>query len=99
MTSLLTITTLFPNPVQPTHGVFLPARLGKLLATGEFHGEVIAPVPWLPPLVNHPSLGPLARIPRVRRWGEVTVHHPRYLIVPKIGMTLTPHSLFGTLKR
>ena len=85
--------------MQPTHGAFVAARLEKLLATGEFKGEVIAPVPWLPPLVNYPSLGPLARVPRVRRWGEVTVHHPRYLVVPKIGMTMTPHTLYWALAR
>ena len=99
MPSLLTITTLFPNPVQPPHGAFVATRLEKLLSLGEFQGEVIAPVPWLPPLVSYPSLGPLARVPHVRRWGGVTVHHPRYLVVPKIGMTLTPHTLFWTLKR
>jgi glycosyltransferase involved in cell wall biosynthesis len=99
MPSLLTITTLFANPVQPTHGAFVATRLEKLLASGEFQGEVIAPVPWLPPFVSYPSLGPLARVPRVRRWGDVTVHHPRYLVVPKIGMTLTPDTLFWTLKR
>jgi len=99
MPSLLTITTLFPNPVQPVHGAFVAARIGKLLATGEFDGEVIAPVPWLPPLVNYASLGPLWRVPRKRYWHKVTVHHPRYLVVPKIGMALTPHTLFWTLKR
>ena len=99
MPSLLTITTLFPNPVQPVHGAFVAARIGKLLATGEFDGEVIAPVPWLPPLVNYASLGPLWRVPRKRCWHKVTVHHPRYLVVPKIGMALTPHTLFWTLKR
>jgi teichuronic acid biosynthesis glycosyltransferase TuaC len=99
MPSLLTITTLFANPVQPAHGAFVLARLEKLLASGEFKDEVIAPVPWLPPLISYPSLGALARVPRVRRWGNVTVHHPRYLVVPKIGMTLTPHTLFWTLKR
>jgi teichuronic acid biosynthesis glycosyltransferase TuaC len=99
MPSLLTITTLFPNPVQPVHGAFVAARIGRLLATGEFDGEVIAPVPWLPPLVNYSSLGPLSRVPRKRCWHKVTVHHPRYLVVPKIGMALTPHTLFWTLKR
>jgi glycosyltransferase involved in cell wall biosynthesis len=98
MPSLLTVTTLFPNPVQPTHGAFVATRLGKLLAAGEIDGEVIAPIPWLPPLVNYPSLGRLARVPRVRRWENITIHHPRYLVVPKIGMKLTPHTLFWTLK-
>lgn len=99
MPSLLTITTLFPNPVQPTHGAFVAARIGKLLATREFDIEVIAPVPWLPPLVNYSSLGALSRVPHKRCWNQVTVHHPRYLVVPKVGMALTPHTLFWTLKR
>ena len=96
--SILTLTTLFPNPVQPAHGAFVATRLEKLLATGGFRAEVIAPVPWVPPFVNYKSLGHLARVPHVRRWGEVNVHHPRYLILPKLGMQMSPHSLYVTLK-
>lgn len=99
MLSLLTVTTLFPNPVQPTHGSFVATRLEKLVASGEVTAEVVAPVPWLPPLVRYPSVGRLDLVPTIRSQSRLTVHHPRYLVVPKIGMTLTPHTLFWTLKR
>lgn len=98
MLSLLTVTTLFPNPVKPTHGPFVATRLEKLVASGEVVAEVVAPVPWLPSWVRYPSAGRLDLVPRTRLHGGLTVHHPRYLVVPKIGMTLTPHTLFWTFK-
>lgn len=99
MLSLLTVSTLFPNPVNPTHGPFVATRLEKLVASGEALSEVVAPVPWLPSWVRYPSAGRLDLVPRTRLHGGLTVHHPRYLVVPKIGMTLTPHTLFWVLKR
>jgi len=99
MLSLLTVTTLFPNPVQPTHGAFVATRLEKLLATDEARAEVIAPVAWVPPLVGYPSAGRLDRVPLVETRGNLTVHHPRYLVLPKLGMTLTPRTLCWTLER
>jgi glycosyltransferase involved in cell wall biosynthesis len=98
MPSILTVTTLFPNPVQPAHGAFVAARLEKLLASGQITAEVLAPVPWLPPFLRHASAGRLDQVPRERIEQGLRIHHPRYLVVPKIGMTLTPHTLFRTLR-
>ena len=99
MLSILTVTTLFPNPVKPTHGSFVATRLEKLVASNEVTAKVVAPLPWLPSWVRYPPVGRLDLTPRTRLHGELTVHHPRYFVVPKIGMTLTPHTLFWTLKR
>jgi glycosyltransferase involved in cell wall biosynthesis len=99
MLSILTVTTLFPNPVQPMHGTFVATRLEKLLATNEVEAEVIAPVAWIPPLVRYPSAGRLDRVPLVTTRGNLAVHHPRYLVIPKIGMTLTPRALTWALER
>lgn len=99
MLSILTVTTLFPNPVKPTHGSFVATRLEKLVASNEVTAKVVAPLPWLPSWVRYPPAGRLDLTPRTRLHGELTVHHPRYFVVPKIGMTLTPHTLFWTLKR
>jgi glycosyltransferase involved in cell wall biosynthesis len=99
MLSLLTVTTLFPNPVKPTHGSFVATRLEQLVASGEVTAEIVAPVPWLPSWVRYTPAGRLDLVPRMRLHGGLTLHHPRYLVVPKIGMTLTPHTLFWTLKR
>jgi teichuronic acid biosynthesis glycosyltransferase TuaC len=99
MLSLVTVTTLFPNPVQPAHGAFVATRLRELLTSGEVCAEVIAPVPWMPPGFSHPSAGRLQLIPRYRQEGEVLVHHPRYLVIPKIGMNLTPQTLYLAQKK
>jgi len=98
MLSILTVTTLFPNPVNPSHGSFVATRLGKLVESGEIDAEVIAPVPWSPSWLPYSPSGRLDSVPRLRMHGGLKVHHPRYLVVPKVGMTLTPHTLFRSLK-
>ena len=99
MLSLLTITTLFPNPIQPTHGIFVATRLEKLLNTRRATAHVIAPVPWIPPLVRHKGAGRLDLIPAQTKRGPLVIEHPRYIVIPKIGMTLAPRTLFHALKR
>jgi len=98
MLSILTVTTLFPNPVNPAHGSFVATRLEKLVESGEIQAEVLAPVPWQPSWLPYSPAGRLDRVPKFRMHGGLKVHHPRYVVVPKIGMTLTPHTLFWTLK-
>jgi hypothetical protein len=88
--SLLTLTTLFPNPVQKTHGVFVETRLRKLLATGEATARVLAPIPWVPAFIDHSSLGPVHRVPTHIVRDGIDIDHPRYLVVPKIGMSIAP---------
>ena len=98
MLSILTVTTLFPNPVNPSHGSFVATRLEKLVASGEVEAEVLAPVPWSPSWLPYSPSGRLDRVPRFRMHGGLRVHHPRYLVVPKVGMTVTPRTLFWTLR-
>ena len=98
MLSLLTVSTLFPNPVQKAHGAFVAARLRELIASGQARAEVLAPVAWVPSWLSYPGAANLHLIPRMRQDGALRIHHPRYLVIPKIGMTLTPHTLFWTLR-
>src|SRR5262245_35545841 len=97
--SLLLVSTLFPNPVQTTHGVFVETRLRKLLTSGEANARVLAPIPWLPTFVNYPALGPLYQVPRRLVRDGVIIDHPRYVVVPKIGMSLTPYTLYRAMRR
>jgi teichuronic acid biosynthesis glycosyltransferase TuaC len=97
--SLLTVSTLFPNPVQGSHGIFVETRLRKLLATGEARARVLAPIPWLPSFVKYPSLGPLHRVPPQLVRDGVTVDHPRYLAIPKIGMSVAPYTLYRAMRQ
>ena len=95
--SILTVSTLYPNDVQPSHGIFVETRLRKLVASGLVDAHVIAPVPWLPPFISYGAVGPLWKVPRHRERGGISVEHPRYLVVPKIGMNIAPYTLYRAM--
>jgi glycosyltransferase involved in cell wall biosynthesis len=88
---LLVISTLYPNPAQPRHGIFVETRLRHLLADGAVTATVIAPVPWFP--FRSSAFAEYSKyrdIPRSETRNGVEVNHPRYLAIPRIGMLLTP---------
>jgi len=93
---LLTVTTLYPNAENPRHGIFIQTRLQHLLEDfRDVDVKVIAPVPWFP--FRAQWFGQYARYARVARHEKLQgleVHHPRYLVIPKVGMYLTPFFLF-----
>ena len=91
MKRLLVITTLYPNSAQNRHGIFVETRLRHLLATGKITATVVAPVPWIPFKTKlSSSYAGYSDIPRQTERKGITVYHPRYLVIPKIGMLFTP---------
>ncbi|MBI1179239.1 MAG: glycosyltransferase [Alphaproteobacteria bacterium] len=89
--NVLSVTTLYPNRAQPVHGIFVENRLRHLAASGEVALTVVAPVPWFP--FASPRFGryaAYARAPRREERHGIEVFHPRYPVIPKIGMTLAP---------
>ena len=97
--SVLTVTTLFPNSAQQAHGIFVETRLRKLVASGHVVARVLAPVPWLPPLVEYGNLGRIRDVQRREVRNHLVVEHPRYVVIPKIGMNVTPYTLYRALHR
>ncbi len=92
---VLTFTTLYPNEAMPTFAMFVEQRLRHLVASGEVDARVIAPVPWFPfKGERFGAYGRFARVPGDEMRHGLPLSHPRYLVVPKIGMTLTPNSLY-----
>ncbi len=90
----LVFTTLYPNAARPAHGVFVEQRLRKLIATGEVATRVLAPVPWFPS--KSPRFGEYAQfaaVPRSEVRHGILIEHPRYLLLPKIGMSSAPYFL------
>lgn len=95
---LLTFSSLYPNAAQPNHGIFVRNRLLQLVASGGADSVVVAPVPYFPDLP-----APLARlaggwaayggVPASEKRDGLDVSHPRYPVLPKIGMSLTPRSM------
>lgn len=90
----LLFSTLYPSSARPLHGIFVETRLRELLKTGGVETRVVAPVPWFPS--TNPRWGDYARMartpPREVHHG-IDVLHPRYPLLPKIGMTIAPFAL------
>jgi len=97
--SILTTTSLFPNSRQPSHGIFVETRLRRLMSGGKVAARVLAPVPWAPPGLLGPEMKKLRSIPDFELRNGLEVDHPRYAVVPKIGMNLTPHTLYRAMRR
>ncbi|MBC7950490.1 MAG: glycosyltransferase family 4 protein [Rhodospirillaceae bacterium] len=93
---VLTFTTLYPNAAQPVLGIFVENRLRHLAASGEVQAQVVAPVPWFPS--SAPAFGQwgrFARAPKAEDRHGLRVWHPRYPVLPKIGMIVAPALLYA----
>ncbi len=100
MLHVLVFSTLYPNQAQPNHGIFVENRLRHTLAQGGIEATVLAPVPWFP--FRNPAFGRYAHyagVPRQEIRHGLTVYHPRYPVIPKIGSRLTPAFLYRAAKR
>lgn len=88
---ILTFTSLFPNNRQPSHGIFVENRLRHLVESGSVDLTVIAPVPWFP--FRSPVFGQYAKyadVAPVETRHGVKVLHPKYPVLPKVGMNIAP---------
>src|SRR5688500_3266833 len=91
---ILTFTTLYPSAVRPQHGIFVETRLTHLRRRIGADVEVVAPVPWFPSgAARFGKYALFARTPREEIREGAKVHHPRYLMVPGLGMYMQPFSL------
>ncbi len=92
---ILTFSTLYPNAETPGHGIFVETRLRHLLA--DFAGlaaKVVAPVPWFPFAAKRfGHYAKFARVPKSEQRNGISILHPRYLQLPKIGMNAAPQFL------
>ena len=97
---ILTITTLYPNAEAPYHGIFVENRLLHLLKSGLIESAVLAPIPWFPFGAKlFGRYGQMARVPALERRSGVRVSHPRYPVIPMLGMSLAPLLLYLSLRR
>jgi teichuronic acid biosynthesis glycosyltransferase TuaC len=100
----LLFSTLYPSSARPLHGVFVETRLRELLRSGQTDTKVVAPVPWFPSTgARFGRYAAMARTPQRETRNGIDVWHPRYVALPKIGMTAAPLLLalgaLGALRR
>ena len=95
---LLTFSTLFPHAGRPNHGIFVENRLRHLLAGGEATSVVLAPVPWFPsPSARFGALALHALAPVTECRHGIMIRHPRYPVIPKLGMSVAPWLLYRAM--
>lgn len=88
---VLSFTSLYPSSVRPQHGIFVETRLRELLGSGSVEVQVVAPVPWFfSTNARYGEYALVARTPLMEFRNGVNVRHPRYLLPPKVGMTIAP---------
>lgn len=90
----LLFSTLYPSSVRPFHGIFVETRLRELLKSRLIETQVVAPVPWFPS--SNPRFGEYAKMaatPTAEEHNGLRVHHPRYLLPPKVGQNIAPFVL------
>src|SRR5688572_5944599 len=98
MLDIVTATTLYPNALQPRHGIFVERRLLQLSRTGAIQARVVAPVPWFPCRSKRfGRYGLYAEIPASEVRHGIPVAHPRYPVLPKIGMHVAPALMAAAL--
>lgn len=87
----LLFSTLYPSSARPVHGIFVETRLRELLRSGEVETKVVAPVPWFWSTdARWGDYAAMARTPAREQRNGVDVLHPRYPLIPKLGMTTAP---------
>jgi teichuronic acid biosynthesis glycosyltransferase TuaC len=95
---ILTFTTLYPSASQPQHGIFVETRLRKLVESGAVAARVVAPCPWFPfGSERFGRYAAFARIPRNETRNGLQIGHPRYPLMPKIGMSVAPIALSAAI--
>ena len=83
---VLTFTSLFPNSVRRNLGVFVYQRMAAFAAREGNSVEVIAPIPYSPAFLGGSKGQEFRKIPAREQIGNITVHHPRYALLPGVSM-------------
>ncbi|WP_158932103.1 glycosyltransferase family 4 protein [Acidisphaera sp. S103] len=95
---LLTFSTLFPHAARPNHGIFVENRLRHLLASQQVTSTVLAPVPWFPSRSTRFGDWALnAGAPAAETRHGIAILHPRYPVLPKVGMSVAPWLLYRAM--
>ncbi|MGE0823684.1 MAG: glycosyltransferase family 4 protein [Candidatus Binatia bacterium] len=93
---VLVFTSLYPNNMWPNQGVFIKERVAHVAKLDHCEVKVVAPVPYFPPV----RLGARWRFSQVVQHEireGIEIIHPRYYMIPKVGMVFYGVSLFASL--
>src|SRR5215470_13297816 len=82
----LVFTSLYPNNIRPNFGVFIKERMSQFARLPGCEVRVVAPVPYFPP-IPITARWKFSQIVKQENIEGLVVHHPRYFMTPKVGMS------------
>ncbi|WP_260923158.1 glycosyltransferase [Novosphingobium sp. 9] len=88
---VLSIATLFPNPVRPSFGIFVGNQMRAVVARGDVELTMVSPIgipPW--PLSRQEPYVRLKDIPETSDAAGLMVHYPQFTVIPKVGGDSNP---------
>ncbi|WP_240344660.1 glycosyltransferase [Novosphingobium sp. THN1] len=101
MRRLLSISTLYPAMGRPGFGRFVSRQMQALAERGDWEVTVVNPI-GIPP-VPMKRYATLKGVPEVQEQGAVTIHHPRFLLIPGLSGPINPaliaHAVLPLAKR
>jgi teichuronic acid biosynthesis glycosyltransferase TuaC len=90
---LLVFSALFPNNVWPELGIFVKERMVHFARQTRCEMKIVAPVPYFPP-VKMGSRWRFSQIAAQETIDGFEVYHPRYFMIPKVGMVFYGWKMF-----
>lgn len=88
---VLSIATLFPDGARPNFGLFVEKSLHALAARPDVELTIVAPVGLPPfPFSLHRRYRALRDLPTFEEWDGLTVHRPRFRLIPRYGARFNP---------
>jgi len=80
---VLSLSTLYPNPVNPRFGTFVARSLEALARRGDWRVTVVNPIGLPPVLFGHYRA--LSEIPALDDEGGLPIHRPQFSLIPRFG--------------
>ncbi len=88
---ILTLSTLFPNAMQPNFGIFVERQTAGLAARAGMDVTVVNPIgiaPW--PVNQSARYAELTALSLYEQWRGLNVYRPRFILIPKFGGPYNP---------
>jgi teichuronic acid biosynthesis glycosyltransferase TuaC len=96
---ILTYTNLYPNRIRPNFGIFIRNRMGEFVRQTQARLDVVSPVPYFPKLPWPERWSAFGRIQREEHDEGIHIYHPRYVVIPKVGMRTHGPSLYWATRK
>jgi glycosyltransferase involved in cell wall biosynthesis len=90
---IISFTSLFPNTAQKNLGGFIARRMGFWAAQHASNWCIVAPIPFFPRLPFKTPWRVYSKTNTTEMYKKWTVYHPKYLMLPQIGLPIQGSSM------